>query len=90
MRGPPRAAISRTASAPCVPRGSCLFREGNFLPVLFSYFAFCPPYLGFFRYQGCLCINPGQLARGTGGGTYAELAVHPIPKATLEKKQDGE
>lgn len=41
-------------------------------------------------YQGCLCVNPGQLARGTGGGTYAELAVHPIPKATLEKKQDGE
>ncbi|CAB1103712.1 unnamed protein product [Ectocarpus sp. CCAP 1310/34] len=37
--------------------------------------------------QGCLCVNPGQLSKGMGGGTYAELAVHPIPQETLAKKQ---
>ncbi|CAN0321338.1 unnamed protein product, partial [Hapterophycus canaliculatus] len=40
--------------------------------------------------QGCLCVNPGQLAKGTGGGTYAELAVHPMPREVLAKKQEGE
>ncbi|CAN0438366.1 unnamed protein product, partial [Laminaria digitata] len=40
--------------------------------------------------QGCLCVNPGQLAKGTGGGTYAELAVHPMPQDMLAKKQEGE
>eukprot|EP00904_Undaria_pinnatifida_P004135 jgi/Undpi1/13722/HiC_scaffold_9.g03375.m1 len=38
--------------------------------------------------QGCLCVNPGQLAKGTGGGTYAELAVHPMPQDMLAKKQE--
>ncbi|CAM9929011.1 unnamed protein product, partial [Discosporangium mesarthrocarpum] len=37
--------------------------------------------------QGCLCVNPGQVARGTGGGTYAEMAIHPMPKEALEKVQ---
>lgn len=40
--------------------------------------------------QGCLCVNPGQLAKGTGGGTYAEMAVHPMPREMLAKKQEGE
>ena len=40
--------------------------------------------------QGCLCVNPGQLAKGTGGGSYAELAVHPMPQEMLAKKQEGE
>ena len=46
------------------------------------------PYL--LSHQGCLCVNPGQLAKGPGGGTYAELAVHPMDKKVLEKKQEGE
>lgn len=40
--------------------------------------------------KGCLCVNPGQLSKGTGGGTYAELAVHPMPREMLAKKQEGE
>lgn len=40
--------------------------------------------------QGCLCVNPGQLTKGTGGGTYAELAVHPIPQDVLSKAEAGE
>ena len=35
-------------------------------------------------------MNPGQLAKGSGGGTYAELAVHPMPRDMLTKKQEGE
>lgn len=29
-------------------------------------------------------VNPGQLARGTTGGTYAVIEVHPIKRETLE------
>lgn len=29
-------------------------------------------------------INPGQLARGTTGGTYAVMDIHPIKRETLE------
>ncbi len=40
--------------------------------------------------RGCLCVNPGQLSRGSGGGTFAELVVHPLPKEELEKySKDG-
>ncbi len=40
--------------------------------------------------RGCLCVNPGKLSRGSGGGTFAELVVHPLPKAELEKSaQEG-
>lgn len=27
---------------------------------------------------GTLVVNPGQLSRGSGGGTYAEISIHPI------------
>jgi hypothetical protein len=33
-----------------------------------------------------LLINPGHLAKGTAGGTYVELTVHPFPKDYLEKE----
>ncbi len=40
--------------------------------------------------RGCLCVNPGKLSRGSSGGTFAELVVHPLPKAELEKSaQEG-
>ena len=28
--------------------------------------------------NGTLVINPGPLAKGNGGGTYAEVTVHPM------------
>ena len=31
-----------------------------------------------------LVVNPGQLAKGTTGGTYAVLNIHPIGRETLE------
>ncbi|KAG5177638.1 DNA polymerase alpha/epsilon subunit B-domain-containing protein [Tribonema minus] len=34
--------------------------------------------------RGCVCVNPGALTRGGGGGTYAALALHPLPRAELE------
>jgi DNA polymerase alpha subunit B len=34
--------------------------------------------------RGCLCINPGHLARGTSGGTFAQITIHPLPKEELE------
>ncbi|CAM9546649.1 unnamed protein product [Chrysoparadoxa australica] len=51
-----------------------------------------PSRLQFFarNIKGCLCINPGQLAKGNGGGTFAHMAVHPIPKAKLEKAKPDE
>lgn len=27
----------------------------------------------------CICINPGRLAKGEGGGTFAELNYHRSP-----------
>jgi DNA polymerase alpha subunit B len=29
--------------------------------------------------NGTLALNPGQLSKGTGGGTYAKLTIFPIP-----------
>lgn len=28
-------------------------------------------------------VNPGALTRGAGGGTFAQLAIHPIKEADL-------
>src|SRR3546814_6833875 len=33
--------------------------------------------------QGCLVVNPGQLAKATTGGTFARMSVHPIPEEDL-------
>jgi hypothetical protein len=32
---------------------------------------------------GTLIVNPGQLTRGVGGGTYAQLTVHPHKESDL-------
>ena len=33
--------------------------------------------------MGSLVLNPGQLAKGNGGGTFAEMSVHPIKEDEL-------
>lgn len=32
---------------------------------------------------GTLVVNPGPLTRGVGGGTFAQLSIHPIREADL-------
>ena len=32
---------------------------------------------------GTLVVNPGPLTRGVGGGTFAQLSIHPIKEADL-------
>ena len=39
--------------------------------------------------NGTLAINPGQLAKGTSGGTYARLNIYPIPADMVQKAQEG-
>ena len=40
--------------------------------------------------MGTLVVNPGQLTKNTSGGTYAELAVHPMKKdQIIGKDSDG-
>lgn len=34
--------------------------------------------------QGTLVINPGQLAKGTNGGTYATMTIHPMKDNELK------
>jgi DNA polymerase alpha subunit B len=34
--------------------------------------------------DGTVVVNPGHLSRGTTGGTYALMEVHPIKRETLE------
>jgi DNA polymerase alpha subunit B len=33
---------------------------------------------------GCLCVNPGPLAKGAVGGTYACLDIHPMPAESFD------
>lgn len=33
--------------------------------------------------RGTLVVNPGQLVKGSSGGTYATLTIHPIPEQVL-------
>jgi len=40
--------------------------------------------------DGVLAVNPGYLSRGTGGGTYARIAIHPAKKEWLDSRGDGE
>ena len=37
---------------------------------------------------GTLVINPGPLAKGTRGGTYASLSVNPLKSAVDEEDSD--
>ena len=30
--------------------------------------------------QGTLCVNPGKLTKGNGGGTYAHISVNPLAR----------
>jgi len=39
--------------------------------------------------QDCLCINPGYITKGISAGTYAQITVHPNPRAELEKLTQG-
>ena len=39
--------------------------------------------------NGTLAINPGQVAKGTSGGTYARLNIHPLSSELLTKAQAG-
>ena len=32
---------------------------------------------------GTVVVNPGQLAKGTSGGTFAELSIHPLTESGL-------
>lgn len=34
---------------------------------------------------GTLVINPGQIAKGTNGGTYADVTINPFDEMTLRK-----
>lgn len=38
---------------------------------------------------GTLLINPGQVAKGSAGGTYADLTIHPIPEDALRSASTG-
>jgi hypothetical protein len=33
--------------------------------------------------SGTLVVNPGHLTRGVGGGTFAQLHIHPLKEADL-------
>ena len=45
-----------------------------------------PSRLAYFAKEvdGCVCVNPGQLAKNLNGGTFAIVTVHPAPKQVLE------
>ena len=34
--------------------------------------------------MGTLIVNPGQLTKGKGGGTFAEITIHPISKTDIQ------
>jgi DNA polymerase alpha subunit B len=42
--------------------------------------------------DGCLCLNPGQLVKGKGTGTFARLCIHPLEVEAIKEKyvQDRE
>ena len=35
-------------------------------------------------FPGTLIVNPGQLAKGASGGSYAEMSIHPISETELQ------
>ena len=38
--------------------------------------------------KGCVCVNPGRLAKGQVGGTYARLVVQPNNQTNSPQVQD--
>lgn len=38
--------------------------------------------------HGSILVNPGQLTKGIGGGTFAELTIHPMKEAELLSAAD--
>ncbi len=38
---------------------------------------------------GALVVNPGQLVKGTGGGTYASIHINPISEVEIRKYGDS-
>lgn len=38
--------------------------------------------------DGTIVVNPGSLARGVSGGTYAELTIHPIDKSKFSEGKE--
>lgn len=34
-------------------------------------------------FNGSLIVNPGSLAKGSSGGSYAELSIHPLKESDL-------
>lgn len=42
------------------------------------------------KVKECLCVNPGQLARGGNGGTFASIVVHPKPQTMSEDDVEKE
>lgn len=45
--------------------------------------AFCSPILG-----STMVLNPGHLTKGTTGGTYAIMEIHPVPLAKINEFDD--
>ena len=35
-------------------------------------------------------LNPGHLAKNAGGGTFAQLAVHPAPEPAADEPENAE
>lgn len=35
--------------------------------------------------HGSMLVNPGQLTKGIGGGTYAEMSIHPVKEDDLRR-----
>ncbi len=38
---------------------------------------------------GALVVNPGQLVKGTGGGTYASIHINPISEADIRQFENS-
>ena len=36
-----------------------------------------------------MAINPGHLAKGTTGGTYASMEIRPLDRTRLEEAEDS-
>jgi DNA polymerase alpha subunit B len=40
--------------------------------------------------HGSLVVNPGQLVKGSSGGTFAKLTINPIPAEELRKRSSDD